>query len=215
MDHQELKNKWKDLFGRLGAQGKADVHFEELAKRYSEPHRKHHGISHISRCLEDLDIFKNHIFDVDSVEAAIWFHDAVYNPRREDNEDLSADLARKMLREMLLHELDIMKIINLIMATKHSLVSEGRQGDFRFVVDIDFADFGKPAEQFWEFETGIRQEYQWAEDVIYARGRMGFLRALLERDCVFLTVPFRERYEAKARGNIDRLMNHLAEITKK
>ncbi len=61
----------------------------ELTRRYEEPHRRYHALPHIADMLH-----RGRDLQLDDVQvAAIWFHDAIYDPRALDNEAQSAALA--------------------------------------------------------------------------------------------------------------------------
>ncbi|MEX3769344.1 hypothetical protein ABFW14_20800, partial [Mycolicibacterium fortuitum] len=74
---------------------------EDLLARWSEPHRKHHNVAHLREVLDAIGILADGglQFDREAVELAAWFHDAVYEIGRDDNEDRSAALARQLLAE--------------------------------------------------------------------------------------------------------------------
>lgn len=69
-----------------------------LQARYAEPQRAYHTLAHIEACLallaerEDLSEAERRL-----LTCAIWWHDAVYDPLRHDNEEQSAALARSDL----------------------------------------------------------------------------------------------------------------------
>jgi len=64
---------------------------ETLLGFYSESERFYHTFKHIEFCLGLFDQVKGQCNDADSLELAIWFHDAVYNFPLVENEKLSAD----------------------------------------------------------------------------------------------------------------------------
>src|SRR6266849_2242997 len=68
----------------------------ELISAYTAPDRHYHDLRHIEALLGLADACAGAISDGDAVEAAIWFHDASYDTRRNDNEERSA--ARAMVR---------------------------------------------------------------------------------------------------------------------
>ena len=62
----------------------------ELLDRWQEPHRHYHTIDHLAAVLSIVDAQADEADDPQAVRLAAWFHDAVYDPRRTDNEELSA-----------------------------------------------------------------------------------------------------------------------------
>jgi predicted metal-dependent HD superfamily phosphohydrolase len=72
---------------------------DELLRRWSQPHRRHHNVAHLHEVLDVIAVLAGDgiAFDREAVELAAWFHDAVYEIGAEDNEDRSADLARTIL----------------------------------------------------------------------------------------------------------------------
>jgi predicted metal-dependent HD superfamily phosphohydrolase len=91
------QQRWLELWTRLGAQGSGVGTFARLAAAYAEPGRAYHIAEHIRECLLELDLTRDLAEHPDQVEAALWFHDAVYAPGASDNEEQSAELARSTL----------------------------------------------------------------------------------------------------------------------
>ena len=92
------------------------------------------------------------------VEMALWFHDAIYDPKAKDNEQRSAELCRRTAEEAGLPEAFGRKVYDLVLTTQHHGAPEG--GDARLLVDIDLSILGRPREAFDEYETNIRKEYR-------------------------------------------------------
>src|ERR1700682_6124326 len=65
----------------------------ELAQTYQAPDRHYHDLRHIEALLRLARDHAEALSDRDAVEAAIWFHDAIYDTRRNDNEARSAEVA--------------------------------------------------------------------------------------------------------------------------
>src|SRR5262249_8094638 len=65
----------------------------ELERTYQAPDRHYHDLRHIEALRGLARQHRAALNDHEAVEAAIWFHDAVYDPRRSDNEEQSALLA--------------------------------------------------------------------------------------------------------------------------
>jgi predicted metal-dependent HD superfamily phosphohydrolase len=57
-----------------------------LEARYGEAHRHYHDKEHLAHCPDQLDLATRAMDHPDRVEMAIWFHDIVNDPGREDNE---------------------------------------------------------------------------------------------------------------------------------
>ncbi|MDB5813822.1 MAG: hypothetical protein JWN23_939 [Rhodocyclales bacterium] len=72
---------------------------DELRRRYAEPHRHYHTQQHIDALLAELHITPVPVHKHEVVEAAIWYHDAIYDTRKHDNEARSAELAATQLRD--------------------------------------------------------------------------------------------------------------------
>ena len=58
----------------------------ELSALYSAPSRHYHGMDHIRALLDLARQYRVEMADPEAVEAAIWFHDVVYDSRAKDNE---------------------------------------------------------------------------------------------------------------------------------
>ena len=62
----------------------------EILKNYDEQHRFYHNLYHLIDMLTNAK--KLGIELTDSLVLAIVFHDIIYDPKRKDNEERSADL---------------------------------------------------------------------------------------------------------------------------
>ena len=91
--HELVSSAWRDLVRRHGCDAvSAERALEELVRAYAEPHRHYHTLDHIADLLRLLEKHGG-VSDADAVKLAILFHDAVYDPARQDNEAASARLA--------------------------------------------------------------------------------------------------------------------------
>ena len=70
---------------------------DELVRAYTAPDRHYHDLAHIEAMLASARAYHGALSDPAAVAAAIWFHDAVYDTRRHDNEAKSAELAAARL----------------------------------------------------------------------------------------------------------------------
>jgi predicted metal-dependent HD superfamily phosphohydrolase len=179
---------------------------ERLIAAYSEPQRAYHTLQHLNECLMALDQTVAHISLAEAgvIELALWFHDAVFDPRASDNEERSAELARSALASTRTELAEV--IARLILDTKrHEASSRASE----WLLDIDLAILGQPAARFDEFEAQIRQEYAWVPIGVYAAERGKIMANFLSRDRLYQTGYFHSRLDAAARNNLQRLMERL------
>ena len=95
---------------------------DELIARYREPHRRYHTMAHIEDCLAQVAASTDFTDEQRALmDAAIWFHDAIYDSRKSDNEARSAALASERLAGRIGPE-RVARIAAMIEATaKHEL----------------------------------------------------------------------------------------------
>lgn len=196
------ETRWLAFWQRIGAIGQPKPVYRDLVRRYQEPPRFYHTLEHISQCLDELKSVYLLSENPEAIEMALWYHDVVYDPHAQDNEEKSAAIALHVAKEARLPAALGEKVANLILVTKHNQTP--LNFDAALVMDIDLSGFGKPWEEFERNTRLIRQEYQWVSDRDFAVGRMAILKVFLERPSVYLTVFFREKYEAQARQNLQR-----------
>ncbi len=139
---------------------------------------------------------------------ALWFHDAIYDPHRSDNEEQSAQLCRSALQHAGASSELTEEVANLVLATKHNIEPSSRLA--QWLVDIDLAILAATSVRFDEYESQVRQEYEWVTDADFRIGRSRILRMFLDRQSLFATDYFRSRCEADARRNLHRSLAMLA-----
>jgi predicted metal-dependent HD superfamily phosphohydrolase len=172
--------------------------YDALVARYSEPHRHYHTLQHLEECFAALDEIVHLGEHPADVELALWFHDAIYDPRRSDNEERSAEWARSVGGE---------QVAQLVMVTRHEAVPVSRNE--KVLVDVDLWILGAPEKRFEEYELQVREEYAWVPRPIYRRKRREILEGFLARRAIYSTEPFIQRYEPRARANLARSLARL------
>ncbi|MDG4875682.1 hypothetical protein P9273_11295 [Mesorhizobium sp. WSM4935] len=187
----------------------------ELAALYRAADRHYHALAHIEAMLALATEYRRLLHDPEAVEAAIWFHDAIYDSRAKDNEAKSAELAEKRLAGRVApHRLA--RIAAMINATAtHQLPAfrdEDALKDAAFLLDMDLAILGAEPAVFDAYEKAIRLEYGWAEEPMWRAGRSAVLQNFLARPHIFRTTEFRDRFEAQARENLSRSLQALQDL---
>jgi predicted metal-dependent HD superfamily phosphohydrolase len=200
-------DRWRATWKGLGVETPNDDLYRTLITRYSERHRRYHTIRHLDECFHRLDEAQSLAARPREVELALWFHDAIYEVRNQDNEEQSASWARSAATEAGLPDAVAEQVQRLILATKHD--AEPASADAALLVDVDLAILGAPAERFDEYEQQIRQEYSWVPGFLFRRKRREILEAFLARAHIYNTDYFRNRYEAVARTNLARSIKQL------
>lgn len=181
-----------DLIGKCGI----DIPYEEVRRRYSEPHRHFHTIEHLNDVLEQI-ISKRQDLSVEdfvSLIIAAVFHDIVYDPQRKDNEEKSAELLEwwsYTLDESEYYEIKE-NARKIILATKthdkiHDLISSFNKIDCS-ILDRDYPELLKWEEQIFE-------EYKFAGKE-YKQRRIQFLK---------LSIPD----HIKNSENLNKLIQHV------
>jgi predicted metal-dependent HD superfamily phosphohydrolase len=201
-------NRWSAFWKRLEAKGDPAPIYLDLANRYSESHRAYHNLGHIEACFLEFDPVRQLARSGDAIEAAIWFHDVVYDSHAKDNEERSAALAKATLKAAGLQEKFTENVFKLILATKHAFPPEDH--DAALLVDVDLSILGQSQTKFDEYERQIREEYNWVDAQAFVAGRFGVLKSFVERPFIYSTAYFRKKYESCARENIIRSIAGLA-----
>jgi predicted metal-dependent HD superfamily phosphohydrolase len=178
--------------------------YERLITRYSEPHRRYHTVRHLDECFEKLGEIRALAEHPAEVDVALWFHDAIYDPSRDDNEARSAEWARSSVAAAGVPAVVAGKIGDLVLATRH--VALPRSIDAKVVVDVDLSILGAGRARFDEYEAQIREEYGFVPEPDYRRSRAAILERFLSRPTIFSTKAFIERYEQQARANLERAL---------
>jgi predicted metal-dependent HD superfamily phosphohydrolase len=173
--------------------------YDALVARYSEPQRRYHTLQHLEECFAAYDEIADLAGHPADVELALWFHDAIYDTRRSDNEERSADWAQSATGSSRVHA--------LIMVTRHAAAPQ--TVDEKVLVDADLWILGAPEKRFDEYEQQVREEYGWVPGPIYRRKRREILQDFLDRTTIYGTTRFIQRHEPQARANLARSLARL------
>lgn len=200
-------DQWQEMWKGLGVSVPNESLFQALIACYSEPHRRYHTTQHLDECLAKLREIRVAATHPEEIELALWFHDAIYDVRRQDNEEKSAEWARSTVLRAGLPVLIAERVHAMVMATRHDAVPTAP--DERILVDVDLSILGADTWRFAEYECQIREEYSWVPDILFRPKRQRVLKEFLERPRIFSTEQFFNAYEAKARANLRRSIEQL------
>ena len=200
-------DQWRQTWAALGATSGNEVLLRDLIARYSEPHRKYHTMQHLEECFAKLQELRALARKPEEIELALWFHDAIYDTRRKDNEEKSARWARSSVLEAGVAASAGDRVYELVMATRHNAVPAGI--DAQILVDVDLSILGVSPAGFDEYERQIREEYAWVPGVLFRRERRRVLEDFLKRQTIFQSRQFIAAYETQARANLRRSIEKL------
>jgi predicted metal-dependent HD superfamily phosphohydrolase len=152
-------DSWQATWKGLGIESPDADLYAVVTTRYAESHRSYHTIQHLDECFVNLDEARHLADKVHEVELALWFHDAVYEGRAQDNEERSPAWAREAALQQGVASSVAERIQGLVLATKHNAAPTSP--DAELLVDVDLAILGAVVERFDEYERQVRQEYSW------------------------------------------------------
>lgn len=202
-----LRRQWLSLLARHSDdEAYVETVFAKLATEYSAASRCYHNLSHIRALFNLYETCAHTTARADEISFAIWFHDAIYDTRRQDNEERSADWAAQVLQNVNAPDALSASVRRLILATKRH--EPGALADeTQIFLDLDLAILGSAPTVYRRYAAAIRREYSWVPGFLYRRERRKILANFLARKTIYLTTAMSRQYEQQARDNLQ------AEIT--
>ncbi|MET9020580.1 metal-dependent phosphohydrolase [Actinopolymorpha sp. NPDC004070] len=201
----ETVNRAARAAGAADAAGVADADREavgrDLLARYSEPARRYHDVRHLTEVLDRIDLLADFARQVDTVRLAGWFHDAIYDPHRGDNEEASAQLAEQALARCGVGEAVAAEVSRLVLLTAgHQPAADDADG--AVLCDADLAVLSTAPERYAVYVADVRAEYAHVPDEAFREGRAAILSDLAARERLFGTEYGRAHWEKRARHNL-------------
>lgn len=202
MRDDEWRARWDATWRALGAAAPVGE-LESLLARWDEKSRHYHARRHLEECLHRFDAVRARAARAAEAELAVWYHDAVYDAHRADNEARSAELATAAIaRAGVTRAAEVAaRVEALILATRHAALPAAP--DEALVVDVDLGILAAPAERFDEYERDVRAEYAWVPGILFRRKRREVLEGFLARPRIYTSGAF-DADEARARENLAR-----------
>jgi predicted metal-dependent HD superfamily phosphohydrolase len=179
-----------------------------LAERYAEPHRRYHDLRHLHEVLQTIDELAGVADDPDAVRWAAWFHDAVYDVHRADNEARSADLAVRELTDLGYEPSRVDEVARLVRLTATHRPDEG-DANGAVLCDADLRILATDPWRHAEYVHAVREEYAHVPEDDFRKGRAAVLRDLLSVDRLYRTELAYGRWEERARANLTAELRQL------
>ena len=189
--------------------------FDRLVCKYSEKQRKYHTLIHLLEMFQYLDLTFNSMNEIcdekeeyyHALVMAIFFHDAVYDPRSNSNEDDSAILYLNFVADVCSEQNGVLhdRISKYIIATKHHIIPDSFSNDIylKLFLDIDMSVLAKTSDAYWAYSSSIRQEYLHVNHDVYCSKRSEILTNFLSVGFIFHTDLMRRTFEGDARKNLN------------
>ena len=154
-----------DLFERYGISPSG---VERLQYSWNEPHRHYHTERHLSFLVSRIEQSDLRGDDLDKMLLTAFFHDVVYDPTAQDNEEQSAEVLRETTQHAVVPE-----VADMIMDTKThrprtELSRRFVELDMAVVSESDFAGL-------LEWERAVFKEFQYVDYSLYKTGRLALL----------------------------------------
>jgi len=154
MDSRRLAREWAATLARLGLPADAALG-RDLLTRYAEAHRRYHTLAHLAAVLSAVGSLEAYAGAPDVVRLAAWYHDAIYDPRRADNEERSAQLAERELAATGLAPQVAARVGELVRVTAGHDAAGGDR-DAEVLCDADLAVLASPEPEYTAYRAAVR-----------------------------------------------------------
>ena len=170
---------------------------------YNSSTRIYHNLHHIVDCLSVSEAFFGSYITIEQ-EIALWFHDIVYDPLSNTNEEDSLALASMFLLNNTKY---IDKVIYFILHTKHNANSyevAGKDIQLAHFLDIDLFILGQKWDYYESYYKSVQEEYLNAnvKPGRYRKGRIEFLESMLAKPNIYHTIWVEDKYGIQAKTNM-------------
>lgn len=167
MNLQQLLEKWNI---------KCDI--KTILSMWNESHRSYHNLNHLNDLISQINENKSKYSEkeYDKLILTALFHDVVYDPTSQTNEEDSANFLIECVVDKT--NSDILDIKQMILDTKtHNSTTNLSESFNNYDMNIVERDF----DQLLEWENGISEEFSVYSKEEYKLGRLKFLESLLDK----------------------------------
>jgi predicted metal-dependent HD superfamily phosphohydrolase len=161
--------------------------------------RGYHDLQHLSEVLARID----ELGEADNTEIVLagWFHDAVYDGARDDEERSANWVETELADAGVDGEVDIAEVARLVRLTAaHDPAVGDHAGEV--LCDADLAILAAGPERYREYTAGVRRDYDFVPEDEFRAGRLAVLEELLSRESLFRTAYARQAWDSPARENL-------------
>jgi predicted metal-dependent HD superfamily phosphohydrolase len=190
-----LLGRWESL-----VPGHADAG-ADLVRRYGAASRRYHDLRHLETVLDAVDVLSDEAADPRLVRLAAWYHDAVYDVDRDDNEARSAALAERSLSAAGLRAADVAEVSRLVLLTATHAPAHG-DANGAVLCDADLVVLAGDADEYAAYLAAVRAEYGRFSDEGFRTGRTAVVEGLLRLPALYSTALGASAWEAPARANL-------------
>lgn len=184
----------------------------EVRTMHEGEDRGYHAWSHPLDMIQTMQPIRHLLHDKLAFLVAIVTHDAIYDPRRHDNEEQSALYAERRLAGVI-PDVSLLRTARMIRATASHRpqddLSDDDLWDTLHFLDLDLSILGADRIRFDAYEAGVRHEYRHVEWAQFASRRADLLERFLQRPVIYATDWGRSSFEAGARRNLRRSIAQL------
>ena len=167
MDLQQLLEKWNI---------KCDIN--TVLSMWNESHRSYHNLNHLNDLISQINENKSNFSEKEYEKLMLTavFHDVVYDPASQTNEEDSAKFLMKCVVDK--NNKDILDVRKMILDTKtHESTTNLSESFNNYDMNIVERDF----DQLLDWEKGISEEFSVYPKAQYKEGRLKFLESLLDK----------------------------------
>jgi predicted metal-dependent HD superfamily phosphohydrolase len=181
--------------------------WKSIENHYSEKHRAYHTLDHLHNILEHSQEYFDKIINKDAFYFSLFFHDLIYNPKSNSNEEDSADLAIEYLQKIDFPQQKIKWVEKCILATKKHRVTN--DSDINLFLDLDLIILSSEMEEYDIYAKDIRFEYSFVAIEDYKLGRKKVLESFINKESIYIHPSIESKFGARARTNIQRELKML------
>ncbi len=163
---QDILNKWN-----------IKLNYNMLLSMWNEPQRHYHNQTHLANLVSDINESKNNYSqkEYEKLMLTALFHDIIYDPMRNDNEERSAEFFEKACQD---NNEDIQDIKRAILDTKeHKGINKTAIIFNKFDMSIVEGSYN----DLLQWEEGIYNEYKFYGNENYKKGRLKFLESIIDK----------------------------------